>query len=357
MNLPFSIPAAGARHGLARGPRVAFHAERVDAAIASVRLRLLQPLDALAAAGMDAAVYDPAEGVGAYDALVIVKAHDARALRLARAAKDARTRLVYDLCDNLFESYTAPWDQGRKRRVAALVAMADVVTTPTQALAGRLAAVSGRRLGDFRVVPDMLDERLADVVPGPAARADLVRLGRFQAAHAGALRCVWYGSSVGRLSGFAHLDRAARELARWNGRATLTVISDTPWRYRLARTRWRLPSVYLPWRHDGFAAALGHHTVAVIPLERNRFTLGKSINRPATAILAGLGVVADSLPSYEELRPWVALDDWQGGLTRYAATPPAADPALAEARTHLLARYASGAVAARWRAVLSELTD
>ena len=97
------------------------------------------------------------------------------------------------------------------------------------------------------------------------------------------------------------------------------------------------------------------HRVALIPVQRNDYTTGKSINRPATAILAGLGVVADSIGSYEELRPYVALDDWQGGLARYADDWTGEQPRLAAARAHLEHRYGAGTAAARWDAVLGEM--
>ena len=53
--------------------------------------------------------------------------------------------------------------------------------------------------------------------------------------------------------------------------------------------------------------ALARHRVAVIPVECNAYTVGKTMNRPATAIMAGLGVVGDAIPSYEELRPLKVL--------------------------------------------------
>ena len=83
-----------------------------------------------------------------------------------------------------------------------------------------------------------------------------------------------------------------------------------------------------------------------------RQTLGKSINRPATALRAGLGVVADALPAYEELRDFVAIDDWQGGLARYASAWPEERERLAQGLAHIDARYGDGQVADRWEEAL-----
>src|SRR3546814_18792140 len=75
---------------------------------------------------------------------------------------------------------------------------------------------------------------------------------------------------------------------------------------------------------------------------------------PATAILAGLGVIADSIDAYEELRPFIALDDWQGGLRRYSACPPAGDLLLDAARSHLNLRYSADAVGRQWPELLQQ---
>src|SRR3546814_11248110 len=80
----------------------------------------------------------------------------------------------------------------------------------------------------------------------------------------------------------------------------------------------------------------------------------KTINRPATAILAGLGVIADSIDAYEELRPFIALDDWQGGLRRYSECTTAGDLLLDAARSHLNLRYSADAVGRPWHECLHQ---
>src|SRR3546814_1511098 len=80
----------------------------------------------------------------------------------------------------------------------------------------------------------------------------------------------------------------------------------------------------------------------------------KTINRPATALLAGLGVIADSIDAYEELRPFIALDDWQGGLRSYSACQPAGDLLLDAARSHPNLRYSADAVGRQWHELLQQ---
>jgi len=197
--------------------------------------------------------------------------------------------------------------------------------------------------GDQRVDPEVLIARLQ-------------ALRRFLASHPGALHCVWFGKSQGRLSGIAHLGSAVEALQRFSARhpATLTVISNARWRYWREAVGWRLPSFYIPWSLATSGRALSLHRVAVLPVERNGYTAGKSINRAATAIMAGLGVVADPLPSYEELAPFVPLGDWQAGLARHLEVPPAADPDLGAARDYLERRYGAAAVADLWTRLLAD---
>ena len=111
----------------------------------------------------------------------------------------------------------------------------------------------------------------------------------------------------------------------------------------------------MPWSLGTFNQSLASQHVAIVPVERNQYTVGKTINRPATAIMAGLGVIADSIDSYEELRPFIPLDDWQGGLRRYLDQSPCQDERLEAARQHLHERYGRNAVGGLWQEFLEHV--
>ena len=150
-----------------------------------------------------------------------------------------------------------------------------------------------------------------------------------------------------KLAGMAHVDTAVvalEQFAKYR-QSTLTIISDRRWQYLLGRRKWALPTFYQPFAPDSFQAALARHDVAIIPVVKNPYTIGKSINRPATAVLAGLGVVADPLDSYLELRPFIELGDWQVGLSRYSKGKDARN---SEARRYLESRYSLNAVGQHW---------
>ena len=339
---------------LLKSVRVAFHAHDYSAECASNRLRMFKPMQALRDMGFVVDCHDPALAIENYDCIVLSRGFSKQALDVALAARSAHRPVIVDMCDNLFALAENFGFRGRCDRLRELIGIADIVTAPTAKMASQLQAHVPLARGRFRVVPDALE-----IMPGDVTDPRrLAGLDRFHRRHDGALHCVWYGSSAGKLSGFAHLDQALDELALFSTThpVTLTVISDNRLRYWLARRNWRVPTHYLPFRTGNFAAALARHAVAIIPVGQNGYTKGKSINRAATAVMAGLGVVADPLDSYEELRPWVALGDWQAGLARYVARPPASDPDLVAARQHLERRYGHEAVGMRWAHVIAEVT-
>jgi hypothetical protein len=340
--------------------RFAFYAARYSPRKASIRLRVLEPIAALCEAGVNAGRYPPLRATADYDAVVISKAFGRSARKVADAARRQGCGLVFDICDNRLAGKKSVLPGRKARRTADLLGQADIVTVPTQRMGDLLVARTPHIAGRIRVVPDMLDDVSADagISPSLLDRFWLKRLAAFHASHAGALHCVWFGNNMAGVSGMTQMGAAIAELRRFaqSHAVTLTIISNKAGLYRRASRAWDIPSTYIPWSLGSFAAALRMHRVAVIPVARNDYTAGKSINRPATAIMAGLGVVADSIESYEELRPFVALDDWQAGLRRYAHAWEEEAPRLAAARAHLDAHYGRRRVAERWAEIFAELS-
>jgi hypothetical protein len=339
--------------------RIAFYAAHYSARKASIRLRVLKPIAALRDAGVDAGRYPRLRSADDYAAVVISKACGRRARKVAAQARRKGCGLIFDICDNRFAGKPTAERAERALRTGALLASADIVTVPTQRMGDLLVECAPDIAGRVRVVPDMLD----DVAAGGGAplslldRFRLKRLERFHALHPGALHCVWFGNNMAGVSGLDQIGPAIAELRDFaqTHPVTLTIISNKAALYRRASRDWAVPSFYLPWSLASFGAALRAHRVAVIPVARNAYSAGKSINRPATAIMAGLGVIADSIESYEELRPFIALDDWQGGLSRYAHGWEAEAERLARGRVYLEARYGRLHVAERWSEIFAEL--
>ncbi len=337
-------------------PRYAFYAKRYARSKASIRLRLLEPVAALRAEELDVSRYPRFGSAKGLDAVVISKAFGRGAQRVIASARKAGCSLIFDICDNRFAN-TPRASTEQCAHMSTLLGQADIVTVPTDRM-GQLLVSQAPAIADrIRIVPDMLDDMSA--APSTLAIADRVRLHRlrrFLQRHPGALHCVWFGNNMPGISGVCQMGEAIAQLAIFAERqpVTLTIISNKPDLYRRASADWGIPHTYMPWSQASFPAALRMHRVAIVPVPRNDYTAGKSINRPATAIVAGLGVIADAIPAYEELRPFVALDDWQGGLERYAFRWEAEQPRLAAARAHLDDSYGRRRVAERWAEILRE---
>ncbi|WP_420145066.1 hypothetical protein [Sphingobium sp.] len=338
--------------------RFAFYAKRYSRRKASIRLRLLEPMAAMRDLGVKVRLYPKVRGPQGLDAVVISKAFGRGAEKAIRAVRKSGCGLIFDICDNRFANNRVKGSAKHARRTNMLLTQADIVTVPT-AVMGDLLAASAPDIADrIRVVPDMLEDvsALGDMRPSFLERRRLRRLRDFLDDHSDALHLVWFGNNMTGISGVGQLDDAVARLKAFAARhpVTLTIINNKPAVYREASKGWDIPSFYMPWSLIAFPAALKMHRAAIIPVSRNDYTAGKSINRPATAIMAGLGVIADSIASYEELRPFIALDDWEEGLARYAFRWDAEQPRLTQAREHLDRHYGRQHVAERWAHVLEE---
>lgn len=330
---------------------IGWYATSFDPSKASIRLRLLQPMRYLQEKGINTELYKPKKGVAAYEAIIFSKSLQSRTISIAKAAKEAGTFVIFDICDNIFEAKDSPTKRRKVARLSEMLSLADAVTFATAGLqeqiVRRVSAIGARQF----VIPDMLEDLEGAHFPvSLAQRFFMRRLARFHAANAGALRCVWFGNCQGKKSGLAHIQGAVHELEIFSRAhdVALTIIGDERTRYWEAARKWRVPHFYLPWALGTFWPAMKMHDVAIVPVERNDYTIGKTINRPATALRAGLGVIADSIPAYEELRPFIVLDDWQEGLHRYRLEHPRDEKGCEAARHHIATTYGSAAVGDHW---------
>jgi hypothetical protein len=330
-----------------------WYAQTFSDAIASIRLRCFTPMAALRDLGLDVERFDPSHA-NRYGAVVFSKIYDEKAIAAARALKAAGARVILDLCDNHFYGDDA-FTRERTGRLGRMIEAADLVVSSTAVLTDQLRERFPGIADRLTLIPDYLEEASASQ-PTFLDRLALGRLDRFFARTPGSLRLIWFGNhGAGPApAGMADLAliRTAVEAQAAATPLTLTVMSNSLAKYlRLVRP-WAIPTIYLGWTAGRADAVLRRHHVAVLPINRNPFTVAKTINRPATALRAGLGVIADAIPSYEELRPYIPLDDWAGGLRRYAETRPSADPGIAAARAHLQHAYRPEAITALWRSAL-----
>lgn len=338
---------------------IGWYARSFDPSKASIRLRLLQPIRYLEEQGIKTEPFDERKGVAHYDAVIFSKSLHPNTLALARRVKALGKTVIFDICDNLFEGKEKPGKQMKVQRLRDMLQLADIVVFATATLQERIAGHVPPMKAMQLVIPDMLEDFEHPGAASLRERLGVRRLRNFLDAHPDAMHCVWFGKCQGNKSGLVHVDAAVRELEHFarSHKATLTIIGDRRFQYWKAARNWGVPHFYLPWALASFGPALQMHDVALIPLERNGYTVGKSINRPATAIRAGLGVIADSIPAYEELRPFIPLDDWQGGLSRYRHTHPRVEAGCEAARSHIATVYGPIAVGKAWMDLVRHIAD
>ena len=346
--------------------RIAFWPNTTDVSVASYRIRCAQIRDGLAARGIPTSLYRPRGRFAAAspvpDLLVLVKrtrdADLAAALELGRLHG---TRLVLDLCDNIFFG----GDTEDAARLGGVLGGFDAIVTPSGFLRDAVAAhvPTGMRLP---VIPDAVE---AEPTPSPVARLiaapAFLRLSRLRAELAASgvaegRRLIWFGISGTRKSRNGLYDLAAFSdmLARHDARApvSLTIVSDSRAKYRelFAGAGFRVR--YLDWNFWTFNHCLRLHDIAVLPVRRNDYNWAKSANRLTTAFANGVAVAASAIPSYQPFHDSALLDDWDEGLARLMDAKPERLARIAAARGTIEADYTLAAASAKWASLLAGLS-
>lgn len=331
-----------------------------DARIASTRLRCLRVMAALRDQGLDVGLFDPDEDAPAV--LVLAKRYDEATLVLARKLRVAGTKLILDLCDNHF--YCEPPSPAWHRRANALraaVATVDVVTVSTKAL----AEVVHAECPDAPPVYVVGDAVEPACIPSPIARwrhpldeLTLLRLQRrLQSCRgAGMLLLLWFGNhgsenAEGGMLDLLRIREPLRAMAA-RQRLCLTVISNNHDKFATLARELGVPCGYLPWTAGTFSRAAALHDIAILPIGINPFTVCKTNNRMTTALMHGLAVVADPIPSYREFEGSAILGDWAAGLATLCADKTLRQSMVEQGRRRIAAHWLLPEIAGQWRRIL-----
>jgi len=329
---------------------------------ASYRLRCAQIVQELQRRDVDCGVWAP--GLSAPSVLVLSKRYDAESLRVAtEMRREFGTRLVLDLCDNHF--YASDSDPAWQRRADLLrhaVNSVDTVIASTPALAEVMRgecsdSVPIEMVGDAAELPDTLVG--SSGVSGLFAEWRLGALARKLAKLVPDKnrRLVWFGKHASRYAdgGMSDLNSVLRNIEHLHAQQPihLTVISNSRKTYQRVMKGCDIPVSYLSWNARTFSRALRIHGTCVIPIGSNPFTVCKTNNRVATALLHDLSVVADSIPSYEEFDNFVSLNDWERGLSESTAGARGVSTRSHSGASFIRREYSLEAISQRWLEVLS----
>jgi hypothetical protein len=343
---------------------IAWKPRFTDPRVASTRLRCFTIMSGLRRQGYPCELFEPSRA-DRYALVVYAKRYDDESCQEARRLKERGTRVVLDLCDNHFFN---PSDLPKYREIGGqlhrMLGVVDHVVASTEALAEVLRQ-EFPAMPPLAVIGDPAEERL-DPALSPwrerlEGRWQLYRLIRTLGAgkRRGRSAIVWFG-----VHGVSNAEAGMQDLLRLRGclegldrrfPLSLTVISNSMPRFDDIVRPWAVPTRYLEWAPATFFKALGAHDLAVIPITPNAFTRCKTNNRVVTALRAGLAVVADSIPSYEEFRGVIRLDEWEQGLVDYLSSPQRRRQDVVAGRAMIAERWSADVVCGRWRSLFEEM--
>jgi hypothetical protein len=343
---------------MSKSRRIGWKPQNYEARVASARIRCLNMIRELRAQQVPVELYRERRESG-YEAVVFSKAYTEKDIAIARRLRQRGIRVVFDLCDNHF--LLGPQRVARLRQMFEL---ADQWVVSSEALAG-VVRRNFATLKPLWVIEDAVEERLKgpalDVFGRLKAQYRLLELRRFLngGAGRGAAHLVWFGNHKASYgdSGLSHMEKL-RPLLERIGRerpVTLTVISNSREVFARVFAGWRIPLHYLDWSAHTFFAALELHQIALIPIDVNAFTQVKTNNRIALSLSLGLGVVADSIPSYRAFQECAFLDNWEQGLEVYLQRRDAIGDHVHCARRLIEDRFSAPVIARRWRTLFESL--
>jgi len=329
-----------------------------DPTVASVRIRCLNPLSELRARGYPIELFDETR-CSTYHAVVYSKLYDDVTYREAAALKTRGVRIILDLCDNHFYNPSA-WGPLIKARdeLLRMLALADYLVTSTETLAKVVRTVKPD-VRSITVIGDAVEIEIKEEFTSMWRRwwhrrllAQLLATIEGENKQ-GRTPLVWFGIHGGPNAPFGMLDllKIRQCVEGLNGQfpLSLTVISNSWHKYFKMIRPWAIPTRYIPWSANTFLTALRAHAIAVIPISSNSFTRCKTNNRFVTALQAGVAVVGDSIPSYEEFRCVTRLDSWKSGLCEYLLNPDLRLQDVQRAQSIINARWTLPRIADQWQ--------
>ena len=332
-----------------------------DLKVASIRIRGELVMRGLAGRGHAVGWYQAQHQTAPPRCIVVSKRFDAGTVQTLQRARSQGSRIVVDLCDNLF----TPKQQNERsyRQVENLLAsmsLADAIVASSEPL----AAIIRERCPSAappQVIGDLADD--LSVVPASPLKRPLYRLklayerGLLRRAGArGIGRLLWFGNNGGKRaqSGYPDL-RPLLPMLEQLGRSLpiqLSVISNHRRKYRDMVAGCRLPTRYIEWDPWTFDALLHEHDVVLIPSHLNAFSICKTDNRVVSALRGGIAVVADPLPSYTAFTGAISLGDIEAGIRRYLLDPAQRAADVARGQRLVAVSTDPGPLLDRWQQVL-----
>jgi hypothetical protein len=339
--------------------RVAWKPQNDEPHVASARTRCLNPLGELKRRGLPVELYQEKRN-DRYSVVVFSKAYNEKNLQRAVALKEQGKVIIFDLCDNHFLL-----DTERVSRLKKMLQTADYWVASNEELAHVMAKQMNGAKKPLSIIADAVEPSLIcprlDVLGKTKAYWQLIGLGSFLREHATGTHLVWFGNHKGsyRDSGLSHIRKLKPllEKTHQDHKITITIISNSEQAFQDIFVDWNIPLHYLDWSPHTFYRVLRHHAIAIIPIEVNDFTKVKTNNRVILPLHLGLGVVADSIKSYQEFAKCTFLDRWEEGLITYINNPNVMDNHIKYARKIISKKYTLSVIADHWSQLFQQVAQ
>ena len=313
---------------------------QMDRAIASVRIRSLEPLALLQKQNRPVELFNP-DNVSNYRVVVLQKCYEPEHRALAETLRAGGTHIVFDICDNhLYNPTNDPDLEARSQNLLRMLDAADTVTVSTEELSRCLPAPA-------RVIRDGIP------TPRPMSVADQLTLSLFHQRRKDWVELVWYGTPVTApwptgMEDVSRLSDILGDLSR-EFPLRLTVVSSSYRMYRKVIRPLGFNTRYVRWgSYERFCGLFPQFDACLIPITANPFTVCKTNNRLALSLYLGVPVVADRIPSYEEFDPFCFLGDWESGLRNYLESESLRREHVEAGRKHVLAHHMMEHAVAEW---------
>lgn len=338
-----------------------------SAGLASARYRALLPAQALRRAGHQVELQPmlslAQDGFSTDAGVVVVAQPKTEILRVEGAIpstiasierlKRRGTAVVVDVCDFKFgpqyaRLLEAGFGEAGARRseefLRCLLLLADAITVPTAALGERLQQVFAAPLR-LHVVGD----------PAEVARGEP----RF--APAATLRLLWFGSIGQHEAALRAFLKSEAPLIAATRPAELLILCeplDPADRASLERAPCEGFAVRVaPWSMPAVEAALAACDAAIMPfLPDPETALNKSNNRAVQALHAGRYVLANPIPSYQELADYCYVgDSIAAGLRAALDDPASVVKRVRSGQERVENDYSAEAIGRRWAEILASV--
>lgn len=334
---------------MTKKPIISFRLHSPNGRRPSSRLRGLLPLAVLKQYGIPAELYQDCNR-DQYKIVVFQKLYDTREQQLAKQLKRQGATIVLDLCDNIFFNPLHDAICTRKiQELRKMISITNIITVSTPELAKCFPNIA------VRYIRDGVEEIASGNTPSWSLN-DTKWLHREQTFR----ELVWFGTAESACGHRLMLQLLAlgdllNDVQR-DYKLRLSVISNNKQLYRKYIRKLPIPTRYFHWnnRHKAHRI-LQNHEICLLPIHVDPFTRCKTHNRLSLALNAGLGVVASSIPSYEQFSSYCFLNNWEEGIRTYLSNPTLRQKHVREGQHYISNHFTIKHAAFDWWQLFSSL--